>query len=350
MTLTPVRIRSKRKRPSASNTSLRGISTSTSAATETRSLERMKRSLSNVLASRATRLKPVLQTLPAEIIESIFLYSANVDLPRASPVIGAKLSGRVTLIRFLMWAFYDTWDQCFGNLSTDPAKDKSDVGGDRQLQSTILNLPWISADLIVQSQQTWADTYARDRHYGHYLPRLDADGDPFMYSHGHQFEGGVGHFNSKECFEADYQEVLSWKPFEAVGEWGGCDIHPKVRIPTVLITGPWNEKSLRLLFWLRRAGKVYGFEENESSWEIQLDCLRNAFIDASEPSVLITNLIDLTSLCRGLPRDVAREERRRIDQRLKWGADGVVAKEILREVYSTIGMYHDGFGAPGSPK
>jgi hypothetical protein len=170
-----------------------------------------------------------------------------------------------------------------------------------------------------------------------------------MYSHSHQFEGGVGHFNSKECFEADYQEVSSWKPFEKVGKWGGRDIHPRVRIPTLLITGPWDEKRLRLLFWLRRAGRLYGLEENESSWEIQLDCLRNAFIDASEPSVLITNLIDLTSLCRGLPRDIAREERRRIDQRLKWGADGVVAKEILREVYSTIGMYHDGFGAPGSP-
>jgi hypothetical protein len=134
MTLTPVRIRGKRKHQSACKPSPRGISTTTPVTTETRPLQRMKRSLSNVLASRATRWKPVLQALPAEIIESIFLYSANVDLPRASPVIGAKLSGRVTLIRFLMWAFHDTWNQCFGNLSTGPAKDKSDVGGDRQLQ------------------------------------------------------------------------------------------------------------------------------------------------------------------------------------------------------------------------
>ncbi|RGP61421.1 hypothetical protein FLONG3_10517 [Fusarium longipes] len=350
MTLTPVRIRGKRKYSPAVKPSPRGVSMSIPADRDIRPLKKMRRSLSHVLASRATRWKPTLQALPAEILESIFLYSSNVDLPRASPVMGAKLSGRATLIRFLIWAFHDTWDQCFGNIMTGAAKDKGDLGGDRQLQSAILNLPWISADLIVQAQQIWADTYARDRHYGHYLPRLDAEGDPFMYSQDHQFEGGTGHFNSKECFEADYREVLSWKPFEKVGEWGGCDIHPEVRLPTVLITGPWDEKRLRLLFWLRRAGRVYGTQEHESSWEIQLDCLRNAFIDAAEPDALITNLFDLTSLCRGLPRDIAREERRRIDQRLKWGADGVVAKEILREVYSAIGMFHDGFGAMGSPK
>ncbi|KAI1069660.1 hypothetical protein LB507_008442 [Fusarium sp. FIESC RH6] len=347
MGLTPIRIRGKRKYPSINKPLPLAISASTPGTHDIRPLKKMRRSLSNVLASRATRWRPTLQALPSEILESIFLYSANVALPGASLVMGAKLSGRATLIRFLIWAFHETWDQSFGNISTSAEKDKSDVNGDRQLQSTILDLPWISADFIVQAQQAWADTYARNRHYGHYLPRLDAEGDPFMYSHDHQFEGGVGHFKSKECFEADYKEVLSWKPFEKVGKWGGCDIHPRVRIPTILITGPWDEKRLRLLFWLRRAGRVYGVEESETSWELQVDCLRNAFIDASEPSVLITNLFDLTSLCRGLPRDVAREERRRIDQRLKWGGDGIVAKEILREVHSRIGMFHDGFDAPG---
>lgn len=134
MTLTPVRIRGKRKYPSVNKPSPRGVSTSTPVAHDIRPLKKMKRSLSNVLASRATRWKPNLQALPAEILESIFLYSANVALPNASPVMGAKLSGRATLIRFLIWAFHDTWDQCFGNMTTSTAKDKSDIGGDRQLQ------------------------------------------------------------------------------------------------------------------------------------------------------------------------------------------------------------------------
>lgn len=369
MGLTPIRIRGKRKYPSARKPSALSTPTSLSGGDGTPPPKKMKRSLSDVLASRATRWRPVLQNLPAEILESIFLYSANVALPRAAPVMGAKLSGRATLVRFLIWAFHDTWEQGFGNPRDWDALDKNNIGGDRhlqvrlhhqvqwylpianvRLQSTILNLPWVDTDLIVQAQQTWADTYARDRLYKHYLPTLDADGDPFIYSPNHQFEGGVGHFDSQECFEADYQEVVSWKPFQSVGKWGGCDVHPRIRIPTPLITGPWDEKRLRLLFWLRRSGRIYGLEENESSWEIQLDCLRNAFIDASEPNVLITNLIDLTTLCHGLPRDIAREERRRIEQRLKWGSDSMLSRDILREVYGTIGMYHDGFDAPGSPK
>ncbi|KAM0433041.1 hypothetical protein ACHAQK_009403 [Fusarium lateritium] len=350
MGLTPIRIRGKRKYPSARKPSTLGTPTSISGVDENPPPKKMKRSLSNVLASRATRWRPVLQNLPAEILESIFLYSANVALPRAAPVIGAKLSSRATLVRFLIWAFHDTWEQGFGNPGGWDGLDKNNIGGDRHLQSTLLNLPWIDTDLILQAQQTWADTYARDRLYKHYLPTMDEDGDPLIYSSNHQFDGGIGHFDSRECFEADYQEVVSWKPFQWVEKWGGCDVHPKIRIPTALITGPWDEKRLRLLFWIRRGGRIYGLEEHESSWEIQLDCLRNAFIDAPEPNVLITNLIDLTTLCHGLPRDIAREERRRIEQRLKWGSDNILSKDILREVYGTIGMYHDGFDAPVLPK
>ncbi|KAG5750992.1 hypothetical protein H9Q69_013861 [Fusarium xylarioides] len=349
MGLTPVRIRSKRKFPSRDKPSP-GQSMASLSDDKINPPKRMKRSLSNVLASRSTRWRPAIQALPAEILESIFLYSANVALPRSAPIIGSKLSGRATLIRFIIWAFQDTWEQSFGDPEKFAAIDKNRVSGNWQLQSTILCLPWITAEFILQAQQTWVEKYAREQHYRHYLPRLDDDGDPFIYGHSHHFEGGVGHFNSQECFEADYQEVLSWKPFERVGSWGGCDVHPKVRIPTTLITGPWDEKNLRLLFWLRRGGLVYGLEEHDRSWEIQLDCVRNAFIDAPEPNVFITNLFDLTALCQGLPRDVAREQRRRIDQRLKWGADSVISKEILRQVYGTIGMFHDGFGTSSSPK
>lgn len=94
----------------------------------------MKRSLSNVLASRSTRWRPAIQALPAEILESIFLYSANVALPRSAPIIGSKLSGRATLIRFIIWAFQDTWEQSFGDPEKFAALDKNRVSGNWQLQ------------------------------------------------------------------------------------------------------------------------------------------------------------------------------------------------------------------------
>lgn len=107
MGFTPVHVRGKRKRTSSPNT--------TSVATHSTSTpKRMKRSLVSVRASRSSRQRPVLESLPAELLESILLYSESLSLPRSSQIIGAKLSGKATLLRLFMMAFHDTWQQWFG--------------------------------------------------------------------------------------------------------------------------------------------------------------------------------------------------------------------------------------------
>lgn len=73
-----------------------------------------KRPILEVMAAHAMQDKPALDSLPSEILEKILLYSSNLSLPHASPVIGAKLSEKATLIRFFIWAFHETWDQWFG--------------------------------------------------------------------------------------------------------------------------------------------------------------------------------------------------------------------------------------------
>lgn len=74
----------------------------------------MLRSIQDVKHTRQLQPRTSLDRLPAEILESILLYSGSVALPRSSPVIGAKLSSRATLLRFFIWGFHDTWDQWFG--------------------------------------------------------------------------------------------------------------------------------------------------------------------------------------------------------------------------------------------
>lgn len=74
----------------------------------------MRRSIKDVKHTRALEPRVTLDRLPAEILESILLHSRSVALPRSSPVIGAKLSSRATLLRFFIWGFHDTWDQWFG--------------------------------------------------------------------------------------------------------------------------------------------------------------------------------------------------------------------------------------------
>jgi hypothetical protein len=55
-----------------------------------------------------------LERLPTELIERIFFFCMNLDLPRSSPVIGGKLSSEVIYLRSVISAFGPTWNDTFG--------------------------------------------------------------------------------------------------------------------------------------------------------------------------------------------------------------------------------------------
>ena len=113
MSLTAVHVRGKRKSTSAkSSKPPKAIQIIHDEQQHTR--KKFKRSMSDVMATRSGKERSNLDTLPSEILEKILLYSQNLSLPHASPIIGAKLSERATLIRLIIWAFHETWDQWFG--------------------------------------------------------------------------------------------------------------------------------------------------------------------------------------------------------------------------------------------
>ncbi len=74
----------------------------------------------------------LIEQLPTEIIERIFLMSENLDLPRSSLRIGYLLSARPFLKELILAAFAPTWDVWFG---CDPLLVQSYTGwrtdGDR---------------------------------------------------------------------------------------------------------------------------------------------------------------------------------------------------------------------------
>lgn len=121
MTLTPIRVRGRRKASPKAPTAL---------APRPR---RAKRSLASVMASRSTRRRATLESLPSEILESILLYSTNLSLPRASPAIGIKLSHRATLLRLFIWAFHETWQQWFGIPAGQPSYHVPQAASTRQV-------------------------------------------------------------------------------------------------------------------------------------------------------------------------------------------------------------------------
>lgn len=138
--LTPVRIRGKRKTPSTKPpAALRQHQEQEKE--QQQPSKKPKRSISTVMATRASRARPNLDTLPSEILETILLYSTNLSLPNCTPLIGLKLSERATLLRFFIWAFHETWLQSF--LHGRPAKDRPQTQshGDCTLQVCSISSP-----------------------------------------------------------------------------------------------------------------------------------------------------------------------------------------------------------------
>lgn len=55
-----------------------------------------------------------LEKLPTELLEKVFYYCMNLDLPRSSPVIGGKLSSEGVYVRTVLAAFDETWEDWYG--------------------------------------------------------------------------------------------------------------------------------------------------------------------------------------------------------------------------------------------
>lgn len=105
----------------AGETRKRALSTASDlAADDSQNYKKMKQPVASV--------RPSLQSLPLELLESIFVYSTNLALPRSSPMLGAKLSGKTTLLRVFMMAFHDTWDHCFGKLENWSENKRAPIG------------------------------------------------------------------------------------------------------------------------------------------------------------------------------------------------------------------------------
>ncbi|KAI9904043.1 hypothetical protein N3K66_000572 [Trichothecium roseum] len=297
------------------------------------------------MEAHATNPRLTLDTLPAEILENILLYSTNLSLPKAHPLIGLKLSQKATLIRLFIWAFHETWDGWFGFPTAKTllgphinvhGKEQTTVDGDHDLQTALLRQPWATTDFILQAQQTWAESYGRGRWYQHSLPWNE---EPIDLKHSHH--GGHCHFDSRKCFEVDYQQALKWAPFQSSSyPWGYQDVHPKAQAPTDLLTGPWNDEQLRRLFWLTRGG-LMGFNargDNAPSWEIKLQFLRNAILDVSEVNVLAVNCLMCNNVYQDIPRDILMKEKENISTRLQWGDDTDNGRQILEQVRDSMDM------------
>lgn len=107
---TPLKVRGKK---GASNQPPKPTST-----TKHRLESSLPEAASNPKRQRRTKPKRAgstpIERLPLEVLEQIFLFSKNTNLPKSSPYIGRTLSERLTLLRLVVEAFGPTWDVWFG--------------------------------------------------------------------------------------------------------------------------------------------------------------------------------------------------------------------------------------------
>ncbi|KAL8295763.1 hypothetical protein RB600_001306 [Gaeumannomyces tritici] len=240
---------------------------------------------------RTRRQKTSLLDLPGWFLVDVFMLEKNFSFPRCCGWIGRALSHPYDLRRLIADGFSSTWDVWFGCASEEVVAyqclpgsatykwigDKDRFGGDPKLQSDILAQKWLTLDRLLQAQQfwfitkrTWTPTYYR-------VPSpLRLRLEPCYGSRSVGFEGFLqdADFSIREQFELEYKAAVGDMVVDALHPRvypNMLEVHRATCFPDRLITGPWTEDDVKLLFWLGRAGAVMS---KNQSWEIVIEGLR----------------------------------------------------------------------------
>ncbi|KAG5969651.1 hypothetical protein E4U58_001262 [Claviceps cyperi] len=333
--------------------------------------ETLKQSLSDsVLARCSSRSRSSLQNLPVELLEKIFLYSMNLALPRSNPLLGAKLSAKVTRRRVFMAAFHETWDWTLSkgevkshlekgkevvNLPVLPEwwkcseLDVEELKEEASIQFALLSMPWAKIDFILDTEQAWVNKYARGRCFtrhnswgGTFSPEEYASCAPKKF-HEHICRHSLGEltFDARACFEADYERSLAHRISPGSFSVGTVSEMPELTPPVVpvdLITGPWDEEQKRRLFWLARANLDHFSDPlylGSRPVEVKLACLDAAVISADNLDPLIVNCLMGPWLFEDLPQDAEHERLIKLVDRIDRGGE-VVDMDILRFVVTQL--------------
>ncbi|TLS21728.1 uncharacterized protein PpBr36_09149 [Pyricularia pennisetigena] len=234
-----------------------------------------------------SRRKTSLRDLPEWFLVDVFLTESNFSFPRCSGFIGRILSHPYVFRRLIAEAFAPTWDNWYGCAAEEVVSysmpgahrmgvhDLERFGGDAKLQTSILEQKWLTTARLLQAQQVWLATRRRPQPVYYRVP------SPFLQVRRRRKSPGIGRegfiqdqdFQAQSQFDLEYDKVVVadededkvQRPYPNM-----LEVHPETSIPDRLITGPWVEEDLRLLFWLGRAGAT--MSENQS-WELVVEAL-----------------------------------------------------------------------------
>ncbi|KAL1886844.1 Meiotic Sister-Chromatid recombination aldehyde dehydrogenase [Paecilomyces lecythidis] len=176
MELTPIRVRGRRKRRAATKTksldekengeskavALRRpkggrpmMSFADKAASQSQAVARSHMPKKTSSAKRRRKLSR-LECLPVELIEKIFLYSLDVDLPRSSPALAAALSRERMYRVFILLSFWndvpvenDAAQPAIARILAPAEYERLDEERRKALQSDVLRCRWCTVQRIL---------------------------------------------------------------------------------------------------------------------------------------------------------------------------------------------------------
>jgi large subunit ribosomal protein L14e len=138
--LTPIKIRGKKRKHTPIPVPALSLTLSAAEASQIKNHHAKKRKR---LPKRTVAAMPTLLGLPQELLELIFLYSMNTSLPRASPILGRKLSSLAVTMEYTMRTFFHTVDH------TTNYRDRKKTG-DPMLQSQLLACRFFTWDFFLK--------------------------------------------------------------------------------------------------------------------------------------------------------------------------------------------------------
>ncbi|KAF2629629.1 hypothetical protein BU25DRAFT_408896 [Macroventuria anomochaeta] len=213
--LTPIKIRGKKRKHTPIPIALISPSSSIPSIAEASSANYRRAKQPKKLRKQTVAAMPTLLGLPQELLEIIFLHSMNISLPRASPLLGRKLSSRAVTLEYTMRAFFHTVDH------TTNYRDRK-KNGDRVLQSNLLSCRFFTWDF--------------------FLKYVDRSHDAMIALRGKAWERtGVG-VPGIRLFDGLWPFRFTTVPYLAFAEG--------FHVPEKLLHGPWDEGKVNLLYVL----------------------------------------------------------------------------------------------------
>ncbi|KAI4163606.1 MAG: hypothetical protein LQ342_002879 [Letrouitia transgressa] len=129
-------------------------------------------SFHQVLSQSSRRAPLGLQHLPIEILQSIFLFSRNLDFARASPQFAAAFASNHVKNEVLHMAFPMLRDPALAQKLTADYPDD----GLSEMQSAVLRLKWVTFDVMREALLKSQIAYLTSRCQGYSMMEIDYDG------------------------------------------------------------------------------------------------------------------------------------------------------------------------------